>query len=253
MKIGIKNIAILYLLSFLLLSSCVDKEQNDGKVDVKFVLKYNNQPLEMLKDYEYPDGKSVMFNKFSFFISNLSFVGANGETTSEGVKMVNFTNVNSTQSGALLGTTVRLEGLKTGEYQSFNICLGVPPAENAKTPADFGTTSDLSFTGEYWPGWKSYIFSKTEGFIDIDGDGNKEQGFALHTGSDEAFKCLNANHSITIGKDAQPLEIEIDLVKLFGDAPYYDIKSNPQIHSLSQKPQVLALSENLAKCFIIRN
>ncbi|HOY15142.1 MAG TPA: hypothetical protein PLY70_18475, partial [Saprospiraceae bacterium] len=111
MKIGYKYITPLFFLSFILITSCGDKEQNDGKVDVKFVLKYNNQPLEMLKDYQYPDGKSVMFNKFSLFISNLSFVGANGETTSEGVRMVNFTNVNSTQSGALLGTTVRLEGL----------------------------------------------------------------------------------------------------------------------------------------------
>lgn len=244
-------VALLLTVGLIGVSSCGDKVDSDGVLDVNFVLKYNGEPLVMLQDYKYPDGKTLMFNRFSFYFSNLRLVGNDGEARDNKTHMVNFTNTNSTIQGAKDGKTIRIEGLNSGKYKIMEICIGVSPNLNAKSPADFGNDDDLSATAEYWAGWKSYIFSRAEGFIDLDGDGTKEQGFALHTGSDQAYNCLNGLSELDISSKAQTLNIGVDLAKLFGPPPYYDIKANPQIHSLDQKAFVLTLAGNLAQGFEI--
>ena len=247
-----KQILILFTLTPLLFSmGCGDKENTNGQVDIIFKLKYKGEPLEMLKEYTYPDGKAMLFNRVSLFMSDLKFDGKDGITIDNNTHMVNFTSSNSSAAGAAAGKRVSVKGLSTGEYQLLEFCIGVPNELNAKTPADFTNDKDLSVTSEYWPGWKSYIFFRCEGFIDLNGDGVKEQGFALHTGSDEIFFCLNTTYPITITEASQDIEVDVELSTLFGAAPYYDIGANPQIHSLEQRPQVQTLALNIAKGFSI--
>ncbi len=228
------------------MSSC---KKDTVDVQVNFKLTYDGEALIMLKKYQYPNGKSIIFNRFSFFLSDVNLTGDGNSKTSEGAEMLNFTNVNSSVSTAQNGLSFTLKNVEQGTYTNFSFCVGVPADLNAKKPSDFGNDSDLSTISEYWEPWKSFIFSRTEGFIDLDGDGTEEKGFALHTGGDAALICLDAADNFTVTEEENTITINIDLKKLFGDSKIYDIAANPQIHSLSQTPQVEELAGNLAKAF----
>lgn len=94
---------------------------------------------------------------------------------------------------------------------------------------------------------------QNRGLIDLDGDGTLESGYALHTGANEALRTIElpVNLNIEEGKEST-LNIIIDLKKEFGSNPVYDIVTNPQIHSISQAPQVKQLIDNLATAFSVQ-
>lgn len=238
-----------YLFFLALILGMFSCKKDNVDVQVNFRLTYDGAPLLMLKKYQYPDGKSIFFNRFSFFLSDVSLSGDGISKNSEGAEMLNFTNVNSSEATAPNGLSFTLKGVEQGTYTNFSFCVGVPVDLNAKKPSDFGNDSDLSTISEYWEPWKSFIFSRTEGFIDLDGDGTEEKGFALHTGGDAALICLDAADNFTVTEEENQIVINIDLKKLFGETKVYDIAANPQIHSLTQTPQVKELADNLAKAF----
>lgn len=226
-------------------------KKDDVNVEVKFKLKYGDEALVMLDEYTYPDGKKLLFNRFSFYISDVSLEGGEESVIQDDVKMLNFTNVNSSKAGAEQGLTYQLKNVPQDSYSSFSFCVGVPQAKNIMKPSDFGIGDDLSIAAEYWQPWRSYIFARTEGFIDLEGDNTKEKGFALHTGGSNALVCLDANQSFNITESGNDILVEIDLKKLFGESTIYNIAANPQIHSLAQEPQVLELAGNMSKCFTL--
>jgi hypothetical protein len=201
----------------------------------------------MLSDYTYPDGRKLYFNRFSFFIDEIVLTNGISTITSKEAKQVNFSNKNVTEQGAKEGIRLQFEAVPEGTYTKLKFCIGVKPNDNAKDPASFLPSSNLSDQSEYWSGWKSYIFSRTEGFIDLDKNGSKERGFALHTGANDAYTCVELPINVTIVEpQISSTSVIIDLKKLFGNtAPYYDIEKNPQIHSLSQADVVKILAQNL--------
>ncbi len=122
--------------------------------------------------------------------------------------------------------------------------------DNAKVPADFSSDNVLSNAAEYWAGWKSYVFAKVEGFIDLDGDGDEETGFALHLGGDDAYRAVSISDKMALDESSTKLYIDIQLERLFmNNGVMYDIAANPQIHSPEQNPIVIVLSDNLVTCF----
>jgi hypothetical protein len=241
---NLRFLPLLFIISFL--SSCGDKISDTGKLDINFKMTYDGVPLQLLKKYKYPDGKSLFFNRFSFMVSEIELANSSGSTQKDETIFVNLGDSHSTEAGVKAGQTISLDGLTTGNYTKFKMCIGVPRSKNAKSPADFQPTDPLSQTAEYWAGWKSYIFARTEGFIDTNNDGVENQGFSLHTGADEAYICFNNAINIEITDEANMINVNFDLKKLFQNGTeIYDIKANPQIHSLSQSPQVKILSNNL--------
>jgi hypothetical protein len=124
---------------------------------------------------------------------------------------------------------------------------------NAKAPKDFPSDNVLSSTANYWSAWKSYIFTRTEGKFDADGNGSLENSFALHAGGDEAFITFTGEKNFTVREGQKVrIELEIDMEKYFNGKSYYDIKANPSIHSLEHKPLITLLRENLGSAVFIR-
>lgn len=245
-----------YLSLFLMvfaLSSCGDDEVQTGDLKLNFKLKYGDQPLVMFEPYNYPTGQKMLFNRFSFYFADAQLKDGAGYTNIEEISYHTLTNSHTGAASAAKGYDYVIKGIKAGNYTSLKFALGVPKVSNDKTPADFPNSHILSNQSEYWSGWKSYVFTKTEGQIDLDGDGSTETGFALHTGANDALRIIElpVNVSISEGKETT-LNILIDIKKEFGSDPVYDIETNPQIHSLSQAPQVKQLIDNLATAFSIQ-
>jgi hypothetical protein len=239
----------LLCLSILTFTSCV-KDDNVGAMTINFKLKYGSKDLVMLQKYDYPvAGYPLAFNRFSFFISEVTLNSTGGNSEVEDIAYLDLTNSHSTAAGAAVGYNFEIKNIKPGSYTGMTFALGVPALSNSKIPANFNE-KPLSDQAEYWGDWKSYIFTRTEGQIDFDKDGKLESSFALHTGANIAFRTLRITAPIEITETSPgKINIEIDLQKQFSGSKIYDIKTNPQIHSLNQGGLVVELVDNLVKAF----
>lgn len=240
----------LFLLAFVIagsLSSCGEEEMMNSSV--KFKMKYDDAPLVMFEELQYPDGKNMFFTRISFFVENLKLVNSSGqEFMLLDRDYVDLTADHGTNSSAEAGTFLGNIDLSPDVY-NVNFDIGVNSNDNKKTPIDFTSDDVLSRTSEYWVGWKSYIFARVEGKIDLNGDGVIEEGFSLHMGGDDAFKSIVCNDKVVDDHNSE-IVIEIDLEKLFGSGNnLYDIAANPQIHAPTQNEFVKELAANFVTCF----
>ena len=141
--------------------------------------------------------------------------------------------------------------LDEGVYNNLSIGVGVSSDLNAKLPSDFESSHPLSQFGSHWTAWNSFIFSKTEGMIDSDGDDKADKGFAYHIGSDQMYRTLTLpNVPIeVIGDQTKEIIISVDYKKVFGSASdYIDILQYPTFHN-PQDPTLAELTEDLANNF----
>jgi hypothetical protein len=241
-----KQLSFLTFAVLVLFSSCKDDKQD---VKLNFKLTYDGEPLVMFEEYTYPTGEKMLFNRFSFYLSDLAINHKDGQDQLMDVRYLNFTVQNSTLSGAEEGITLEFNDLDDKDYEQLFMSIGVNAANNALTPADFGLDNDLSKTSEYWPGWESYVFTKTEGQIDFGGP--QMTGFSLHTGSDAAKVDFLLDISELESSNNNTVEISIDLMDYFGNDKIYDIQTYPSLHALAQLPQVFELSNNLTESLTV--
>ena len=224
---------------------CVEKEERDVSLNIK--LRYDDQALVMGANYTYPDGKAITFTRVSFFISDLSLNGSESESILDAA-FINPTIQHQSEAGATEGLTFPIGKTTVTSPNNLTFNLGLTPDQNATVPADYASGETLARPGEYWIAWKSYVFAKIEGFIDMDGNGEPETGISLHMGSDEARRLISLSGNV----NRAIIPIEIDIRKVFGTTDIYDIEGDPQIHSLSQLPQTNFLVDNLKSSFEIK-
>lgn len=237
---------MLFFLGLFMITSCDKDKDESSSVDIEmnFKVEYDGEPLVMFNEYTYPSGERLTFSRFSFYLSNVALNHTEGQDQLMDVKYLDFTVQNSSLEGANEGITLMFNELEEKNYDKLFFSIGVSQASNALTPADFSSSSDLSKDAEYWGPWGSYIFTRTEGQIDF-GQPQMSQ-FSLHTGSDEARLDLLIDLSNMVKGEDGTISLVIDLKDYFEGDTIYDIKSNPQLHQLSQKPQVLELTNNLS-------
>ena len=107
------------------------------------------------------------------------------------VQFVNMTETLRNAGNSADGYTLFEGKTKLSALDRLRFNIGLTPEQNSTVPADYTSGSPLAMPGEYWLAWKSYIFLKIEGWIDLDGDGMAETGVALHLGSDEVMKSIS--------------------------------------------------------------
>jgi len=214
----------------------------NGTLNLNINLVYNDNPLILFTGYEYPDGRSMDFTRFSFFASDVKL----DDKIVEDISFHNLTNTQADPDLAVDGYDWNINYVKTGIYNNLSFGLGVSEDLNSQDPGSFSSGHPLARPSEHWFSWNSFIFLKLEGNIDLDNDGAKETGIALHLGADEAFKNIVLDKSFTINEGiSTTIPLEININDFFnGSQGLYDIDSNPQIHSLDQLDQVDFLINN---------
>lgn len=233
-----------YLLFFslLFLLAC-DKDDPKAEFEVpfRFQLSYDGTPLQMLQDYQYPDGKAIRFTRFSFYLSELV---VEGEGKSEEVLDVAFVDLSPLHTSGSVNETPSFTTMTTiSDITNVRFVLGLTEEMNEMVPADFESSHPLAAPGEYWLAWDSYIFVKVEGWVDLNNDGMAETPMAIHLGSNDVRRTLDFSLSETTNE----VTFEIDLQSFFMVDELYDIEANPQIHSLSQLAQSVQLADNLTQ------
>jgi hypothetical protein len=215
----------LLLLFVALLWGCEACNENDDtapkeKVTVTFRALYDGQPLEKYKNYSY-GGKTILFDRFNLYLSDLALLNGNKATELTDIEWIDFTPDLAPDNKAV-SPAFQYEAPK-GDYTGLRCAPGVKPDLNAKRPADFSTDHPLYRENEYWSGWKSYIFCKIQGRVDLTGDGMPETNVFYHTGSDAVFFSRDfsaASKPIAVDGETE-IVVEIDLKKVltFKDGP----------------------------------
>lgn len=229
-------------------TSCGDEEPID--LNLQFKLEYGGEPLVMFEEVEYPDGKLMNFSRFSFYISDLKL---NDQVIKSDPELLDLTADHTSLEKAQTGLSYGLSNVTDTDITSISFNIGIPESINATKPADYTSDNDLSIAEEYWSPWDSYIFSKTEGRIDSDGDGSMEKTVALHLGLNEAFRTVNLDADFSINAETKSADIIIDLKKLFeGPNGIYDIIAVSQIHQTNTMDQINELADNMVEAFSVR-
>jgi len=234
----------LFAISLLSVSACKD-DAKEGTLSLHFKAVYDGQPLETFTTHPYDNGQTIQLTHMSMYISDIELTQASASRNLKDIELVNLSYDNL--AAAEEGYSLTLSGVPAGTYDGIRFGVGVPADLNAKTPSDFPSSSPLSKTGYYWNSWKSYIFSKTEGRLDTLGNGQPDLGFALHVGSDDLFRILQASVPLTI-EDGKTLDVDVIVdyrILLQG----IDIKSNPQNHTQTDVTNITILVNNMPEAF----
>lgn len=237
---------VFYLILGLAIVGC--RKDDATEAVIRMQLLYNGEPMITQQEYDYPDGKTFILTKFSTYLSNITLQSGNETRLVEEVRLINLTETLRNAASSLEGYTIFKgeTGLNSVDKIHFNI--GLTPEQNSRLPADYPSGHPLALAGEHWLAWQSYIFVKIEGWIDLDDDGMAETGVALHLGADQVMKPM----TLFSPGSAMDITIQIDLARIFMQNTIYDIRTNPQIHSLSQIEALIELSNNLEKAVTIK-
>lgn len=206
-----KNIFGLFALLLIVFSSCRDDDR-EANLNLVFQANFGTDILELNKEYKMLDGKAFLISRSDFFLSDVRLVADNGTE----VDLFDYIQVDFESSPG--GVSFLAKDLPSQNYETLRFGLGLNEDLNKTEPIDYDLNDPLSNSGYYWSAWDSYIFSKTEGRVDEDGDGSITDGWIFHTGKDELFRevSISLDKEIEHNKNgADEIRITVDHKVLF--------------------------------------
>ena len=216
------------LLFFLLLSTAVFSCGDDDivspttVVNLHFKAVYDGSPLVMYEKYTYPDNHLIRFQTFNFFIADVALLEDTGADEAElvDIEFVDFSN-NTTTGEAETPVSFTKTKVPAGTYKGIRVNIGVPADLNNSAAGQFGAGHPLkkTFTSHFWSDWKSFIFMKSEGSYDLDGDGTfsaSDRGFEHHPGTNDVFQTVTILSPIVL-EEGKPFDLNlvVDILKVY--------------------------------------
>ena len=206
-----------------------DDMHGTGELDVNFKAMFDEQPLVMNEVVDL-DGSPFRINVSEFYVSDIKLSNLKTAVNLADVGYVSFTG--QTSGGT---STLVFDEVPEGQYTELSFYIGIPANLNATAPEDYLSNNPLSNSATYWNGWLSYIFSKLEGKLDTNGDGETDLTYVYHSGKDELYTRIVV--PLTNQMDIYPnvqndLNILIDHQELFvKDNGFIDIEAKPTAHN----------------------
>jgi len=245
-----KRFAMLLSLAITFALFGCDKDAGSGTLNIDFLATYQGEPLVMLEQYQYENNLSLLFQRFNFYISDISLVDQDGNTEEIlGIDFISFDGVDN-PNAAQEGYPVSIENVPAGTYTAINIGLGVPPDLNATTEADYEDAHPLGQASHYWSAWGSYIFSMLNAKIDTNGDGMHDDASILyHTGSDEVYRTVTLPVQIDLLEDGfSRVRLSIDVYDLLREGEgMIDLIANPATHDINNLKLANQIMDNFAE------
>lgn len=191
-----KKLLSIILVATVLFTSC-DKNndltitETEGKTSVTFDAVFGTQDFALNKDFAVGT-KTYNFNKFRYWVSNVTLVNSKGEEykVPNSYYLIEETAALPVQDGAFTypakkRETVELTGIPAGDYQTIKFNIGVESKYNDNLSLQIGELSQLNgMTNISWMWMTSYIFSSIGGKVT---EGTTSKNILVETG-------LNANH-----------------------------------------------------------
>ncbi|MCB0571314.1 MAG: hypothetical protein KDC66_16195 [Phaeodactylibacter sp.] len=234
-------LALLALGSTLYFPSCTKDEEETPVLGMEFEYLVNGEAFDTSRVYEI-NGTAVQFSIANFYVGGITFESEEGKDTEMEGKYLLVTPESGMQE---IGT------LDAGHQHMLKYFIGVGPAENSQTDADFtGRDSDdplsIQFPAMHWDWLSGYRFIRVDGKVDTDGDGTPDEALAFHIGTD----AFLTNLEFTIHKDVEPgmnhLHFEFDLAKLFEGI---DLPQEHETHTGNNLGLANKFKANISKAF----
>ena len=194
----------------------------------------------------------MIINQFNFYIGNVvlvkEIVGNPEETELVEVDFVDLSFKPADAADAERGFVVTASNIPVGLYSGIKINFGVPVDLNKTGWDEYGSGHPLRKSGHYWPAWESFIFSKTEAKIDVDGNGNFAHKISYHTGSDEAYRTKFFAKDIKLEENVvTQIAFEVDAMRMFDNI---DVMQENATHSITDMDLVNRVMDNLEEAAI---
>ncbi len=191
-------------------------------VNLGFRATYDGAPLVMLRHYDYPDLHKVFFQQFNFYIADVALLEAEAgdEAVLTEIEFLDFSN-NTTDAEAMQPLAFSFERVPVGTYKGIRIGIGVPEDLNKSDAQQFGAGHPLNqtFASHFWSDWGSFIFLKSEGTYDLDGNAvfdSADAGFGHHPGTNAAYQEITILQPIElIEGQALDLNFLVDILKIY--------------------------------------
>lgn len=229
--------------------SCKDDESPKtptATVNLHFSATYDGAPFVLFQTLDYPSGNAIRFQNFNFFASKITLLGE-GSTTDHLLSAVEFFDFKDNLDLAAAQTPLvrNYENVPVGTYKGIKIDFGVSEESNNAASGNLPTDSPLrqAFASHYWSDWNSYIFMKSEGIYDKNGDGTfdqNDQGFEHHPGMDAVLTSVTKLKSFNL-EDGQTFDLDLvaDVFNIYvenGEELDLSDPDNQDTQSLSDLP-----------------
>ena len=199
------------LLTAFALVSCNKTDENKTPFSISFKVLWDGNLLEKNTEYDY-DTYKVLFTRITTYLANIELVNGNEKTRLTDIEYLDFTPTLAPDNKTV-EVTLQYD-VEPGDYDAIEIGFGVPSDLNQMAPNNFPADHPLALENEYWLGWRSYIFNKIEGTVDLDVDGFADGALVYHCGSDDVYRTYRFDHNISVTEGAG-MEIHLDLKDLF--------------------------------------
>ncbi len=229
------------LLGLLLFAGCDDEGFSGptGALELQFLAKYQGQPFLIAQPLDYATGKKIMFSGYSFFITDVRLLPADGSDPVDltEVEFVDFSG-NGTVEDATTPQRFSYASVPTGDYRGIELAIGVNAELNNKTWTDYPPDHPLHRSSHYWSDWQSFMFTKLDGIYDANDDGmflnnNTDHALSIHTGSNQLYTPLTILTDFKVVENqSNSLPLSVDVYRLFDNGTdVLDLDSQQLIHT----------------------
>jgi len=224
-----KYLSTLALLALFTFAACMDDDDirrpENISTTIDFRAAFNGADLAIQSaTYDYPTGAKLKATLFQYYVSDLVFLAADGNTV--GLSDIELIRYNSATDDAVESRTY---DVPSGDYVGVRFGLGVKPDLNAMDPSAFAANDPLN-ENEFWNANARYVFAKIEANADLEDDGTFDTGLTYHMGSDALYTTITFDQDFTIDGEGDPkFTINADVLKaLASDTESFDIADPDQ-------------------------
>jgi hypothetical protein len=257
-----KKLLSIILLATILFTSCEKTDnftvaETEGQATITFDAVFGAQDFALNKNF-IAGTKTYNFNKFRYWVNNITLVNAKGEEIKipNSYYLIQETAALPVQDGAFTypatkRETVELKGIPSGEYKSIKFNIGVESKYNDNLSLQIGELSQLNgMTNISWMWMTSYIFSSIGGKIT---EGATTKNMLVETGLNANHKSVSLNLPTSLYVDAsRPAAVTLttDVSKAIDGV---DVYATP-IVGASQATTMASVATNYAtKVFTVKS
>ncbi|MEM9050730.1 MAG: MbnP family protein [Bacteroidota bacterium] len=212
-------------------------------VFANYTLRINHEvktgPFSFDETYTDDFGHNYKFSSLKFYLSGIRFF--NGTQLIESTEVL---LVDPLEDFYDLGL---IKG--ASKYQGINFLVGLEPDVNSTLPTDYlqGDPLSTQIPSMHWSPSSGYIFLRTEGVVDTNGDGTFDGNFEFQIGTNDLLTNITLVLPLEVDEEATVnADIFADYTRLMDDV---DLTDQPFTFTSNNLPLAEKLAANLQRVF----
>lgn len=208
--------------------------------DIEFNVNYGGEEVELGKELITEDGRSLTFDYFGVYLSEISVYEGENKITLENDVML------------LLDSNRVFSTIYTPSNTIDSLTFNVGVNEDRNDTLDPTTLSEGPLAPQnpnmYW-GWATgYIFTSMSGVVDttMAADGSAKSGFQYHTGGNDLLRTVTIESTPSRRGNTLVYQLNLDLKKVLEGV---DFTTELSTHTFDNMPLAIKVTENYKNAF----